>query len=431
MVTQSVCDIGNRPKVMVLVDWYSPAYKSGGPVRTIEGIVYHLCDNFDFQILTRDRDIGDLVPFKDVAIDEWQHVGKADVFYASPQQIVPHALRRVLNMSNYDLLYLNSFFSPWFTIFPLALQRFGFIKRRPVILAPRGEFSPGAIRLKYAKKRCFLWIAKLLKLYEGVFWHASSEFEKENIQKWLHLVTRTETEEDKVKIASNIRIALDIRVSTISNDRVQKHEKMPASLKIVFLSRISPMKNLDYALKVVSQLKGNVVFDIYGPINREKDTRYWAQCQRLIKEIPVSVEVNYKGTVEPIMVYDVFSQYDVFLFPTRGENFGHIIVEALSVGCPVVLSDQTPWRNLEDKHAGWDLPLDQPSSFVKVLEQLFAMDNGEYTKFSEGAKKFAMAMMNNKKAVQQNFKLFSSVLSDRAGSHVYNQRWIQPPSATR
>ena len=38
-----------------------------------------------------------------------------------------------------------------------------------------------------------------------------------------------------------------------------------------------------------------------------------------------------------------FSEYDAFVFPTRGENFGHVIAESLSASCPVVCTDQTPW----------------------------------------------------------------------------------------
>lgn len=63
---------------------------------------------------------------------------------------------------------------------------------------------------------------------------------------------------------SSIHIASDLSVGAEEKTGKRKSEKPPGSLKIVFLSRISPMKNLEYALKVVGRMCGKVVFDILG-----------------------------------------------------------------------------------------------------------------------------------------------------------------------
>ena len=51
-------------------------------------------------------------------------------------------------------------------------------------------------------------------------------------------------------------------------------------------------------------------------------------------------------------VIETFSKYDVFLFPTKGENYGHVIFEALAGGCIPIISDQTPWNDIEQAGCG-------------------------------------------------------------------------------
>ncbi len=393
------------PRILILSDYYVPAFKAGGPVRTIEAMIHHLNCEFSFLIITRDRDHGDVSSFKDIKVGHWQHVDRANVYYAPPAQLSPIAFCRLLNSINYDLLYINSFLSFSFSILPLLLQKLRLIKNRPVILAPRGEFSPGAIRLKQAKKRIFLIIAKSIKLHDNIIWQASSEFEAIDIQHWML------NDLDSHPFHDNIRVAVDLSKISPLSVRERKNEKREGVLRIVFLSRISPMKNLDYALNVVRELTGTVVFDIYGPINTVSEKGYWLKCQELINQMPESIRVNYRGIVEPTQVQAIFSRYDLFLFPTRGENFGHVILESLSAGCPVLISDQTPWKGLSARKAGWDLALDNPDAFVQVLEQLSVMSSNDYAVYAAGARALASETINCFESIEHNRRLFLHALS--------------------
>ena len=77
----------NKPKILILVGYYLPGYKAGGPLRTISNIVDDLGGDFEFWIVTRDRDLGDDVPYTCVSVNKWLAVGKARVFYASPDRL--------------------------------------------------------------------------------------------------------------------------------------------------------------------------------------------------------------------------------------------------------------------------------------------------------------------------------------------------------
>jgi len=174
----------NRKKVLIFVHSYIPGYKSGGPVRTIANMVEHLGDEFSFNVITRDRDFKDTKPYVSIIANKWNKFGKARILYCSPSKISLPTMRHIICDTPHDLLYLNSFFSPIFTIQPMLLRRLGLINRKPIVIAPRGQFSPGALKIKSFKKHFYLAMAKVFRLYRGVIWQASSKYEEADIRRW-------------------------------------------------------------------------------------------------------------------------------------------------------------------------------------------------------------------------------------------------------
>jgi glycosyltransferase involved in cell wall biosynthesis len=213
-------------------------------------------------------------------------------------------------------------------------------------------------------------IARMLNLYRGILWHAISEEEKRNIEK----IFGSET---KIKVARNL---VDYYSGNITHEK--KLDKKKGELKIIFVSRIHPKKNLSKAIEIIGQLKGQIQFHIFGPL---EDNHYWASCQNEIKKMPPSINVMYKGSLKHKQIMDVYKYYHVFFLPTLGENYGHVIHEALIGGCPVVISDQTPWRNMDKLSAGWDISLAQEEKFVNVLQFYVDMNQEQYNDASRKA----------------------------------------------
>lgn len=379
------------PNILTLVDYFLPGYKAGGPIRSLANMVDQLGDEFHFRIITSNRDCGDKKPYSGIMPNSWQPVGKANVFYLSPARLSLLSLYRLIRATEHDVIYLNSFFSPHFTIKPLLLRRLGMIQRTPIILAPRGEFSPGALSLKSFKKKVYIFLSKLVGLYTGIIWQASSEQEEVDIRRWFGYQIR-------VIIAPNLSPCVGQ-----PNGEYPRHDKTAGCLKIVFLSRVSRKKNLDGALKMLNGLKGKLQLDIYGPIS---DRDYWLECHKIIKQLPKNIEVKYHGAVEHKQVASLMSQHDLFFLPTLGENFGHVILEALTAGCPVLITDQTPWRNLEKKGIGWDLPLNKPDLFQDVLRKCLQMDSKEHAQLSHRAREYGLKIVRNQEIVEQNRQLF-------------------------
>ncbi|HPJ96846.1 MAG TPA: glycosyltransferase family 4 protein [Syntrophales bacterium] len=346
--------------VLVFVGNYLPGYKAGGILRSIVNTVDHLHSEFEFRIVTRDRDVGDGEPYLNVNLYEWQRVGNALVFYLPPHSETVHQLAKLIQDTPHDVLYLNSFFDP-LTIRVLFGRMLGLTGSRPVIVAPWGEFAWASLSQKYLKKWLFMLFARSFGLYRNVIWRASSELEKEDIIKAMKI------NPESIQIAGDFPIKQNPASSSAPKIQFPANHE---GLKIIFLSRISREKNIDYALRILSKIKTNVVYDIYGPAENET---YWKECKDLIQKLPPNVTVRYLGSVAPDQVINVFSQYDLFLFPTGGEAYGHVIAESLSAGTPVLISTETPWRQLQKDEFGWDVNLANEDQFVNIIEEFASL----------------------------------------------------------
>jgi glycosyltransferase involved in cell wall biosynthesis len=362
---------------------------------------------FDFLVLTRDRDLTDAVPYSGVPIDVWTSVGKAKVFYTADHSL--RNLRRLLVEVAPDVIYFNSFFSP-FTIKVLLLRLLGGIPPAALVAAPRGELSPAALGIKAAKKKLFLKFAALVGLYRNLLWHASTTREKQEIEAALSQF-RLDRSAKRIE-GIKIHVASDFP-GICGSDTIAGRllEKQPGQVSLVFVSRISAIKNLATAIDLLCSVRGDIRFDIYGPMG---DPGYWEECRAAIARAPDYISIRYLGAVPHEEAQNKFSEYHFFLFPTMSENFGHVIVESLSAGCPVIISDQTPWLDLERKRIGWDLPLRDRQRWQQILQYCVDMDAEAYRELSRRSVEFVREWISSSTIRDDNICLFRRAVAERA-----------------
>ena len=114
------------------------------------------------------------------------------------------------------------------------------------------------------------------------------------------------------------------------------------------------------------------------------------------------MRVEDHGPVPAERVFAILRQHHLFLFPSLGESFGHVILESLQARCPVLISDRTFFRGLTEERGGWDLPLDRPEAFQAVLRRCVAMDDDEFQRISARAGKLAASVAHDPQAIDQN-----------------------------
>ena len=384
-----------RARVLVLcATHFAPSQRGGGLVTALASLIGHLRSDFDFTVATSAHDLHAGTPYPPEALDAARARAGVDVRYLPRGRALVPALMRLLD-EPWDLVYLNSFLSPGYTTLPLLLRRVKRL-RMPWLLAPRGELMPGALQLKPRKKRFYLAALRALGLLRGLQYQATSPAE--------------------VRALDGLGLRPIHAAGDLPPDCQPSELQPPASvdqtrLRLVFLARVVPIKNLSFALQALAQVQLPVAFDIYGPIG---DAGYWHDCQQLMARMPAHVEARYCGALPPGQAFSVLRQHELLLLPTQSENNGYVIHEALLSGCIALISDQTPWQGLEERGVGADLPLDAPSRFAQAITRFARMPAAERLVWRHRAQALGLERLNASPQTQATRLMFSQLIERAA-----------------
>lgn len=378
-----------KKTILILCDWFLPGYLAGGPIQSIATLTKQLGNDIDFKIITTDRDFKSNKAYENVKVNEWTTFDGRAVFYVSPEKMNSEFILNLIQNTKHDTIYLNSLFSKHFAVNPLKWKQQGKLKSN-IILAPRGMLGDGALAIKALKKQLFLMYAKILGLFKNVCWQSTSAQETSEIKK---------------------RISHKANINEISNlpntaNEIKSIEKKAGELKLCFISRISEKKNLNFAIDVLKEIKNfKVTCDVFGPI---EDDVYWSACQENKKGLSQNVSFQYKGVLNPQQIGETIGQYHALFLPTQNENYGHIIVEALQHARPVILSNQTPWRNLQHENVGFDISLNEKVKFIEAIEMLVNLNQHEFDVMSKTCISYINHQLNVEKIKAKYLKLFNA-----------------------
>jgi glycosyltransferase involved in cell wall biosynthesis len=384
-------------QIVILIDNFYPAYKGGGPIQSVINLIVSLENEYNVHVITSAYDLQSPVIMKGVHPDTWNGVklpGSSKsirVWYARKLRPGYKSYKKLFTEINPDFVYLNGIFS--YNLFMLPLAAIKNLRVKPgLVICPRGMLQKGALADKSLKKKIYLKVLKLSGLVNKAVWHATNEEEKEDILKYF-------------VVNKGVVIAMNIPKKPVEDP--MPVQKTAGDLKLIYLSLITEKKNLLFLLEVIKNIE-NVSLDIYGPV---KDTDYWNECKKVINDI--SHKVIYHGDVLPLEVQDTFSRYHASILLTKGENFGHALYESLSVARPLITSNFTPWNNLEQRYAGWNLDISDIDACLKQLNIIKQLDQPEFAKYAAGSYELAMEYFIKSKDINNYRKLFSTPANDQ------------------
>ena len=377
---------GKRPlRILAVVEWYPPAYKAGGPIRSVHNLMQLLRAQTDhhLEVVCGDRDLGSPSPLVGIEPDVPHMRAGIQVTYRSS---VTHAwwlekLRGTPDNPAPEVVYLNSLFSVPFALHPLRAARALGIR---VVLAPRGMLGAGALAIKPVKKKIFLTAARLLGLFRGVRWHASTEVEARDVRK----------------------VFPNAEIHCASNVPIPSFHCLPPehgeAVNWLALGRIHPIKNLHFALEALQDVDLNgksLRVELVGPAEDE------VYLQHLLSLSKPGLDIVHLGAVPPHELGEVWGRSHALLMPTTHENFGHAVVEAWAHGRPVLLSDRTPWRGLSDVGLGWDEPLEK-ALWATRMQEAIQWSTETWQAMSEACVAKHRGLVEDESLVHANVKLF-------------------------
>ena len=384
-----------KQRVLICTDWFSPGMRAGGPIRSCVNLVNCISSELRLSILTGDRDLGSQSPYLGTRPSRWNNwQNKASVLYASRKQHTLGAFYRTLTRLRPQVVYLNSMFSLFGTLTPLFIITFTRSNAK-VVLAPRGMLKSTALANRLYRKSIALFLLRCLRIQHRIHFHATSIDEADEIQ--THFPGATTT------------VLPNIPVSPLKQLAVQQEAKKTGSVRLVFVGRVHPIKNLHLVLEFLEQADCQSELNVIGP---SEDVNYDQHCRRLATKIEHKCQVRFHDACSPDETLQWMRNSDCLILPTEGENFGHAIFESMAMGTPVLISDQTIWKKLPLVSAGWEFSNADPKQFTATIELLALMSEEEHSIWREGALSYAQRYFDSNAFFGRYLNLLTSQNSD-------------------
>lgn len=372
-------------KIFILIPWFHPAYKAGGPIQSIAALVNTMQTGFQFKIFCSNKDLNNEI-LPSVITDKWvSYNANTSVYYSSSYSII-NVLRKEINAEKPLAIFISGIYDWQFNFLPLLK-----IKGIKKIISARGMLHPEALQQKWLKKNLYLLYWKFLGLHHSVIFHATDTREAAFIKK------------------SFGQKANVIEAANFPNFYTQQPmpRKNAEQLKLFTIALISPMKNILNVLEALQQCRYTIEYTIAGPV---KDITYWQQCLKIIATLPQNISVKYVGAVSPGDTKNILQQNHICILPSKSENYGHSIIEALSAGRPVITSHNTPWNSLQQARAGINVDGENINETAAAIDFFAAMPQQDLAIWSLSANEYAAGAINVQKTTDQYKLLFGAAM---------------------
>jgi len=232
-----------------------------------------------------------------------------------------------------DVVHVNNCWLPCSAFALRSSSKAGY----PTILSTHGMLEPWILKRHFWTRKlpAILCYQRSAVRCSGVI-HATSELERR----------------DLLKLDWNRNIVVIPNCIDFSNISVNSHRGM--SHRILFLSRIHPVKGIEFLIQAVASLKADL--DGYEiVIAGDGDAEYVNKLKTLCLQLDVQYRIHFAGPVFDDQKWELYNNSNLFVLPTFSENFGIVVAESLACGTPVITTTGAPWGELKSHNCGWQV----------------------------------------------------------------------------
>ncbi len=360
-------------KMLITIGSFFPAQK-GGPDNSVFNLAKVISSNIeDVQVVCLFDSINEKLK-KKILIKENLNsdISNFKVIYFKYyffRFISPHYIFWLLfNIRKYQIIYINSIF---FYISFISLVISSLLKKN-IIISPRGELEPQAIKYKFFLKKIYLLMFKKFISLKSTTILVTSKDEIDKSKKFL-------PNNIKYEIIENF-------IDTDSEDFkgiVNNHKRN----NIIYLGRLHPKKNIEELIKAYSLLSKNIVDNHKLVLIGKGNNKYKLKLVKFINDLNLSNYVIFLGHKEGNEKLSILSHSKLLVLPSHTENFGNVIIEAYSSFLPCICSANTPWKILEKLKIGYCYKGDYIDLYKKMIE-LLNWNSEKYFQICEKGKQF-------------------------------------------
>lgn len=276
---------------------------------------------------------------KELGYDSFIKQVKNDAF--SPLLYSSNIRQYLRENKDYDLYHANAIWNLPSHETRLIAKR----QNKPFVLAPHGMLYPQALQISSWKKKLALPLFQRKDLEMADCLQATCEAEL------IHM--RNFGLKNPVAIIPNC-----LYMPVIPVIRQQEN----AIRRFAFVGRIHRIKNIDLLLQAWIKL-GEKTKEAELLIVGDGDPVYKQELEQIAERSSFN-NIRFLGFVCGEKLQNIVASLDFQVLPSKSENFGMVVPEALIHGVPVIASKGTPWKELESKHCGWWI-----DSTVSILAQ--------------------------------------------------------------
>lgn len=358
----------------------SPAFLPANAHGGVPFSTYNLCKQFDrlghkVKVLTTNRNGENHL---DVKTNCWTEYNGIPVFYCKTMN-GPYSYSSVMvniakqEAKNTDVIISSATLWNHSGLIADAISR---KFNKPHIVYLRGLLDPWAFKFKIIRKKIF-WIFQGKRILQNAkLIIALSENEKIAINS-LSIKTQIEVIPNGVNFIDLSNIYERKQLFSIYPKLAERHF-------LLFMGRIHQKKGFDVlfpAFKNILSYYPNVVLVIAGPVEKV----FEKELSNLLSENNINENVLFAGVVNGTIKNSLLNFADGFVLTSYSEGVPIAVLEALSVGCPVIVSHQCNIPEIESFKAGWVVPT-EVNAISKALLELFNNPNQREI-FSNNAKK--------------------------------------------
>ncbi|WP_040281395.1 glycosyltransferase [Psychroserpens damuponensis] len=291
--------------------------------------------------------------------------------------------------SDYDLYHTNALWQYASHAAALKAQK----DKKPYVISAHGMLYPEGLKKSKWFKKLALGLFQKKDLLKATAFHATSHKE----MTYLRAFGLTQP----VAVIPN---AID--VNAFSKTTKASHS---STRKIGFLGRLAPIKNLEVLIEAWAASKA-MTQDAELVIIGDGDQVYVDQLKTLIKTHNLE-NITFTGFLSGQAQEDIMQKLSYLVLPSKSENFGMVVPEALAREIPVIASKGTPWEELNTKQCGWWIDSDL-SSLSTAIHEALSLDEIKRLEMGENGRHLVESKYS-KEAVSEMMTIFYEwILSD-------------------
>jgi glycosyltransferase involved in cell wall biosynthesis len=392
--------MSNKIRLAFVTPHYPPSRGYGGVTIASYRLSRALADlGVDVSILTSDAELDGRVPFEKFRTEEQDNLKIYPYRYCRGRKSAPslsghRIIYRIIKQC--DLVYLNGLYAYPVTVGAWAALHYN----KPYIVALRNGLDPFMYQIRRRKKMIgfHAYVHPILKNASVI--HATAEQEVRHAKAF-------GVDGDFVVIPNGIdSISIENRTSSIDAEIEWPYLKNKRI--VLFLSRLSPQKGLDFLIPAWARVRHknrDAVLVIAGPDyqGHERVVRH------LVEEHKVSDSVYFTGEVNGDRKAALYAKASLFVLPSFSENFGNVIAEAFAYKLPVLTTTATPWSSINDYQCGMCVE-PQLDAIQNALETLVVKSDDELTQMGRNAEALLKKMNTWQDSAKEFVDLYRRIL---------------------